>query len=434
METNMREIVLAFNQAYCEEEASPSSTPLTNNQRKSYDYPHPSISSRSDESSTIISDDSAVRCNPSEFSVPQEQHISEQNCFRGMPLLRRLLKSPCQSALVDPFPVEDRMKKRAHSSRMDECDSREFSPSDDACYDLPLPKKTREILVNEYGLALLAPLDCLGLHRFDHHELHLSEPPCCKTLDEGKLPTVRRVQSSSGILTVTTQEELLTVTTQEELDDFEDDESLRGKIPQLLPESPDDLLYCPRVLTPHMMQQIHQKLPDALKMNTWDRCFAIGRDGDSFLTFVDCCRPFTYSLVVIRTLQGHILGGFASRPWNVQEGDKHSYYGTGQSFLFATHPVDDTAPNDPTLLKFYSWTGSNDYCQICDVDKQILCMGGEGDFGWIVKDNFDVGQTGRSLTYENPPLCPTWPPIFEIADFEVYGLQPLWTPSRSRRW
>jgi hypothetical protein len=424
METNMREVVLPFNQAYYEGESSPSSTPPTNNQRKSSDYQE--TSSRLDEASTILSGDSAVRCNPSEISVPQEQQITEQNCFRGMPLLRRLLKPPCQSALVEPFPVEDRTKKRTHSGREDDCDSRALSPSDDTRDDLPLPpQKVREVLVNEYGLALLSPLDCEGLHRFDNHELHLSESPCCKTLDEEKLATVLRVQSSSGILTLTTQEEL---------DDSEDDESSLGQIPQLLPESPDDLLYCPRILTPDMMQQIHQQLPDARKMNTWDRCFAIGRDGDSFLTFVDCCRPFTYSIIVIRTLQGHILGGFASRPWNVQDGDKHSYYGTGQSFLFATHPADDAAPNDPTMLKFYAWTGSNDYCQICDVDKQVLCMGGEGDFGWIVKDNFDVGQTGRCLTYENPPLCPTWPPIFEIADFEVYGLQPLWTPSRSRRW
>ena len=49
-------------------------------------------------------------------------------------------------------------------------------------------------------------------------------------------------------------------------------------------------------------------------------------------------------------------------------------------------------------------------------------MGGQGDFGWRVQENFEVGQTGYSMTYGNPPLVPSG--FFEVAEFEVYGLAP----------
>ena len=50
-------------------------------------------------------------------------------------------------------------------------------------------------------------------------------------------------------------------------------------------------------------------------------------------------------------------------------------------------------------------------------------MGGEGDFGLIVQDKFAIGETGRSMTYRNPPLVSGG--HFEIAALEVYGIVPF---------
>ena len=128
-----------------------------------------------------------------------------------------------------------------------------------------------------------------------------------------------------------------------------------------------------------MIQQIHQQLPDALQMNRWDRCFTIGLQGDSFLSLLDAAASYTYSVVVIRTTKGHILGGFASRPWKAREQDKRSYYGTGQSFLFCTHPdVEEPTEQkkDASILKFYKWTGTNDYCQVRLGGRRFLSSAG----------------------------------------------------------
>jgi len=200
-------------------------------------------------------------------------------------------------------------------------------------------------------------------------------------------------------------------------------------IVQVVPEA--DLQYCPRILTRDMMQQIHDHLPESLSMHQWDRCFAIGRDGDSFVTLLDYCAPHRYTVTIIRSVDGYVMGGFCSVPWK-SKNTTRGYYGSGQSFLFASHPMGILEEG----LHFYPWTGRNNYCQICDIEKQVLCMGGEGDFGWIVKENFEQGQTGHCQTFDNPPLAPA--AFFRVADLEVYGLKPFGctveTSSKSRQW
>jgi TLD len=228
-------------------------------------------------------------------------------------------------------------------------------------------------------------------------------------------------------------------------------------------EDASNLVSCPRILTPAMMQQLHDEgLPESLQMNAWERCFAIGRDGDCFVTLLDYCAPYTQTLICLRTTRGHVLGGFVSHPWRSQEGygNRHAYYGSsgGVSFLFCSHPGPTTGccgssssssssstipePDTSKELQIYKWTGSNDYCQICNVDQAKLAMGGHGDFGLIVEDNFWHGQTGHCSTYNNPPLIPATNSdnennddlnnssssggdgFFEVEAFEIYGLVP----------
>jgi hypothetical protein len=139
---------------------------------------------------------------------------------------------------------------------------------------------------------------------------------------------------------------------------------------------------------------------------------------------------FRYTVLVIQTTRGEVLGGFATANWNDK---RHNvYYGNGQSFLFASHPenspesvlVDGQAStSDVGSLAVYPWSGENDYCQICDPDQNRIAMGGEGEFGLIVRDNFGFGETGTSRTYRNPPLVAGR--HFEISAFEVYGIVPF---------
>jgi hypothetical protein len=219
------------------------------------------------------------------------------------------------------------------------------------------------------------------------------------------------------------------------------------------PEPASALAACPRILTANMIHQLMvEALPMSLKTTRWDRIYALGRDGDDFYTMTRHCANFKDTIIVAVTSQGHILGGYAAAPWIKQEGHdmSRSFYGNGESFLFASHPAEEQqepkdvpepekqeteATSEPEKknehnatrenLHIYKWTGSNTYSQVCDVDDGQLAMGGGGAFGLIIEDNFSRGTTGRCSTFGNPPLVPTPRGIFEIVDFEVYGFTSL---------
>jgi hypothetical protein len=187
----------------------------------------------------------------------------------------------------------------------------------------------------------------------------------------------------------------------------------------------DVLEECPHILSAAMMQQLHDALPWSQQMCRWERCFAIGRDGDSFCTFLERCAQYQRTFVVIKTVECHVLGGYATMPWKKR--DHRTYFGTGQSFLFASHPDldNDMVQKDPAKpLQLYRWTGSNDFVQISDPETSRVGMGGgANNFGFLIQDNFWRGRTGPCGTFGNPSLVPH-SDYFEIDALEVYGLRP----------
>jgi hypothetical protein len=199
----------------------------------------------------------------------------------------------------------------------------------------------------------------------------------------------------------------------------------------MVPELQSVLASCPRLLTPSMLEQLMDHLPPTVQTMTWRRLFSLGRDGDSFLIMLDRCHTYSNTVIVMETTDGHVLGGYASAPWDKQIGTVRSFYGSGQSFLFTTHPdgTDDLqATEGDDKIYVYPWTGNNDYCQICDVDEGQLAMGGGGSFGLIVQDNFSRGSTGRCSTFGNPALIPSYTNVggtFDVLDFEIYGFSSM---------
>ena len=224
--------------------------------------------------------------------------------------------------------------------------------------------------------------------------------------------------------------------------DNNDEHALLLNVVPTVPESLSQILACPPILSEQNMQYLQTYLPFSIRDYIWERRFAIGLHGDSFCTLLQKCEGHKNSIVVIRTTSGHILGGYASEEWRVGSAAgvscssytsdvlthqkskfrsvRHSYYGTGQSFIFGGSTVSESEESNGTTLCVYPWTGHNDYCQICDIDRSILCMGGVGEFGWIVSDNFTIGRTGPCATYNNPPLVDDT--TFRVADLEIYTL------------
>jgi hypothetical protein len=260
----------------------------------------------------------------------------------------------------------------------------------------------REI-VGDFGLALFSPLDAAFLppREFPPNPLDeespITETSTCSQVEERK--------SSHDELYIFNHE-LFPV--------------------QLAPEEESQLENAPRILTESMFHQIvNDAIPTSLRMYQWKRVFTITRDGDAFITMLEKCETYKNTLIALKTTSGHILGGFASEPWKDQDGydKRHSYFGTGVCFLFSDFPKSSKSDQE---LSIYSWTGMNDYCQICEVDKQFIAMGGgEDDFGLVIEDSFLRGSTGHCATFGNAPLIPGMDGSFEIEEFEVWGMVPL---------
>jgi TLD len=300
--------------------------------------------------------------------------------------------------------------------------------------------------VGDFGIALFAPLLDFVSHDQLEPNLTVSTPSCFNAKDS--------ITSSSGTAnTLQTEPESDCYCSEEDDYDFVDDSDNRQTIDdnsfdpvQIVAEPHLQLQGCPRILSEDQMQYLRQYLPLSIRDNVWHRRFMIGVHGDSFCTLIRKCAGFKHSIVVIRSVSGHVLGGYASEEWRIRDelrhntwsrkddgsvfkSTRHAYYGTGQSFVFGSHPSSPVVDPDiyvesdhvgSDALCVYPWTGQNDYCQICDADRSILCMGGDGEFGWIVSDNFTIGQTGFCSTYSNPPLV--HPSTFYVADFEIYVL------------
>jgi hypothetical protein len=214
------------------------------------------------------------------------------------------------------------------------------------------------------------------------------------------------------------------------------DNSKRETIIDVLiePEHHSVLEANPRLLTPHMMQQIATKgLPPILETKRWKRLFSVRRDGDSFLTFTNNVAQHKFTLMVVQTTDGDIFGAFADTEWGKKRRggvEGHTkFFGTGQSCLFRVDnnktadpnnscPKENSQPN----VSVYKWTGKNNYNQLFSRDDTMLALGGGGssaEFGLCIRDSFSYGTSGSCETFDNPPLASQG--LFEILRFEVYG-------------
>lgn len=171
----------------------------------------------------------------------------------------------------------------------------------------------------------------------------------------------------------------------------------------------DDNSDFPSLLTQAQRQVLARNaLPVSIKGRSWKRLYSLERDGDAFEMFLKKVQNDDFTLLVLKTTDGHVFGGFADRVWERQE----SYFGAGQAFLFSV--------NDDDAVSVYHWTGANRMVQHVGGDKRRFAMGGGGSgFGLCVEDNFRQGSTSNCETFENEALCPG--DSFRVLSFEVYG-------------
>lgn len=251
-------------------------------------------------------------------------------------------------------------------------------------------------------------------------------------------------------------------------EDNADDEADEEEPVALAKEDAEVLRSSPRLLTPEQMRRIRNEgLHSTAQIMRWHRPYSLSRDGDSFLTMYEKCGGYRHTVIVCRTTDGDVLGGYADTAWKL--GGSNTFFGSGRAFLFATRPnlsdeerewrdlqsgifgrgknrrrekrsrpsseggavCINTAPKGDQAdederdagIYVFPWTGNNTYSQVCNAQLEKLAMGGGGSFGFIVQENFSKGSTGPCSTFNNPRLIRDPSGCFEIVDLEVYGLK-----------
>jgi hypothetical protein len=292
-------------------------------------------------------------------------------------------------------------------------------PIEEAATSTPLiadasKKALREKLgLHDLGLALFSPI---------HDEL-LTMPH--RLTPETASPVCRQDREEDDYNSTFSQREGCPIGMNVPSSSLSDDEGEDCVLPLIcieMPSDPTELHQAPPIISEGMLQQlVEDGLPSSLQIfSSWKRLFSISVHGDCVSTMMDRCGLYRHTLIVGKTGDGTILGGFASERWRPRaSSDQCQYYGNGSSFLFSSFPL-----RQDGKLNVYKWVGANDYCQLCDIPSGRIALGGGGNFGLILQDNFMRGSSGRCATFENSCLVPGMG-NFDLIEFEVYGIVPL---------
>ena len=107
-------------------------------------------------------------------------------------------------------------------------------------------------------------------------------------------------------------------------------------------DNEDSLISSPPILSPFIVDSIVEDgLPWSLQDCQFNRLFSSSRDGESFSTFMRSVRGHSQTIIVAKTSDGKIVGGYATDVWSgrKQQSEASSSQGeTNHSFLFAIEP------------------------------------------------------------------------------------------------
>ena len=158
-----------------------------------------------------------------------------------------------------------------------------------------------------------------------------------------------------------------------------------------------------RMLTNDDRINVACALPYDLRAYNWQLEYSSSVHGLSWHTLHRCIAKTGPNIVLIRTTEGEVLGGYASQNWRTNG----EYVGTGECAVFHCKP----GP-----FSMYSWTGSNSYFMLAT--DNMMAMGGGGDFAFQIDARFK-GTTGTSETFGNRLLLDSGEREFHVFDIEV---------------
>nr|CCA15585.1 phosphatidylinositol4phosphate5kinase (PiPIPKD2) putative [Albugo laibachii Nc14] len=177
---------------------------------------------------------------------------------------------------------------------------------------------------------------------------------------------------------------------------------VQDMLPLLIGGSNAELLPCPKYRHA-LLPRLEQSLPYRFRGYNWQLLYSTARHGSSLHTLLARVSKVCPTILIIKTVKGDVLGGFAPTCWE----NFNTYYGIGESFVFTCWPY----------FKVFPWSKENSMFMFSN--GELIAMGGGGDFAWSLDSDLSRGTTGESKTFQNPCLASSFE--FTVSSVEVWG-------------
>lgn len=193
-------------------------------------------------------------------------------------------------------------------------------------------------------------------------------------------------------------------------------------------ESQADIKMMSHTLTIKELLTMWSWLPTRMTMQKPTLVYTTEEHGCSLTTFFQRVEKYEPTLLCIRTLNDHVFGAYCSTAWaqrNITDeyGNRQTYFGTGESFLFSLRP---------NIAK-HQWVGISQQQEDAGIssvkhsselfmhgDSNMITIGGGNGNGIMLDQELRYGKTEKCDTFNNPPLTPK--SDFEVKVIEVYSL------------
>ncbi|XP_072916180.1 TBC1 domain family member 24 isoform X1 [Hemitrygon akajei] len=219
------------------------------------------------------------------------------------------------------------------------------------------------------------------------------------------------------------------------------------------------------------MREIWSWIPERFALCQPMLIFSTMDHGYSLNRFYSHCEGYEPTIILIKTTKDEVCGAYLSTDWRERkrEGNKLSYFGTGECFVFKLqpemvryewviikHPELEVAkgcsdsfadsPEQPSVLDAESCKEPDLLASCEDPSDRLspflatrhfslttkatsmfmagnpdsIIVGGGGCPALYIDENLNHGTTGHSSTFDNLPLCSE---TFQISTLEVWGFQ-----------
>jgi len=200
----------------------------------------------------------------------------------------------------------------------------------------------------------------------------------------------------------------------------------------ILGTSKDDESCSPHILTPPLMNALHQQLPMSCSGDNFWLKYSLIRDGASLVAMYSKIVMTKNTIIAVETLEGDVFGCFMAKPW--EKSGKFEMCGT--SFLWrmrkkrrSTEGVMDEEMLDLVAreegeIDIFNWTGENEDCQLLS-DERIAVGSSKNGFAFAIEEGLWRGSSTPSQTYDSPQLVASPDGTFKVANIEVWTMTPF---------